>query len=102
MDSLPTSIQEALSEFEMTSHFKAYREYVLTETAKCLGMLRSETLDDRMTMYYKGMMRGLEKLMLDLLQYHVTRDEVEKASKTNRDYTEDLLNKSLEQQTDIL
>ncbi len=96
LNELSTQVQETLISFENTPYFKAYREYVLLQAGKCLGMLRTpQTRDD--DMYYKGIMRGVEMLILDLYQHRASQGDeaLESANLQNRDYTEKLLEQDM-------
>ena len=98
MEGLPTKTIELLREFQNSPYFTAYKEYVLLQGGKCLAMLRSEKQDRDTDMYYKGMLRGAESLILDLVQDKLTLGEVEKANHDNREHTQNLLEKDLDNQ----
>ena len=96
MEDLPDSVKELLREFRSSVFFPAYREYVLMEAGKCLGQIRTSQGDDQ---YTKGVMRGVEKLWLDLNADLVESGNIERANKDNRTYTADLLEKDMEVDT---
>ena len=98
MEGLPTKTLETLREFRNSPYFKAYKEYVLLQAGQALAMLRSQKQDRDTDMYYKGMLRGVEALTLDLIQDRLTLGEVEHANKDNREHTQALLEKDMEEQ----
>jgi hypothetical protein len=95
MEELSQQDKDLLREFADTPYFKAYVNYILLNTGKCLGNLRTTFKDPDRDIYIKGEMRGLEKLFLDIISDMVDSGNVIKANTLNMDYTEKLLKRTM-------
>lgn len=82
-------------EFADTPYFKAYMEYVLMESGKCLGGLRITRKDPDQDTFIKGKMSGMEQFFLDIISELVDAGHIEKANRLNIYYTEELLKRSM-------
>jgi hypothetical protein len=100
MQDLDESTKETLRGFKNSVFWPAYLEWVLAESAKCLGSLR--TSNGEGDAFTKGMMLGLDRLRLDLFSDMVENGLVEKAAKENMGFTKSLLEKNLSDSEGIL
>ena len=95
MQELSSEIKQTLIEFVDSKYFNAYKEYVTLEAGKCLGQLRLMSEDVNKDIYIKGQMFGIEKFLLDLFQ-NIADKNIEKANRLNREYTSEILDKSMD------
>lgn len=95
MQELSQKTKDLLRGFMKSPYYDAYKEYVTLEAGKCLGQLRIMSDDPAKDTYIKGQMFGLEKFILDLFQ-DTSITNLEKANHLNREYTKEVLDKSMD------